>query len=228
MNTTTPSPMGFPCPPISSLQTLVDDTDPRIVYSDGWSTAGSAGLECNGTTHASFHVAGTSTTATFTFEGVGVQVYGTIATTGSPTTTFQVDDLPLYTFTFNTNTGGQTSYRVELYTSPFLEPANHTLIISSIGDTSPEIFLDYITYNPIPSLDLSISSGTTASVPSLAAQSTNDAASTGNSTLLNAGALAGGVIGGLALGFILGIISSFILFQRYKKRKVAQENVQGI
>lgn len=157
--------------------------------------------------------------------GVSVQVYRTIATTGSPMTTFQVDDLPLYTFTFSTNTGNQTSYRVQLYTSPFLNPANHTLVISSIGDTSPEIFLDYIVYNPIPSLDLSTNT-LTSTVTIVSSSATNDfatASSTNDRALLTAGSLAGGVIGGLVLDFVLGIILTFIMFRGKEKKRLSMK-----
>jgi hypothetical protein len=57
----------FPCPSTSSLQALVDDRDPRIIYSDNWFEAGTPGFECEGTTHGA---EGANATATLNFNGV--------------------------------------------------------------------------------------------------------------------------------------------------------------
>ncbi|KIK56889.1 hypothetical protein GYMLUDRAFT_776155 [Collybiopsis luxurians FD-317 M1] len=215
MATTTSSSLGFPCPSTSSLQALVDDTDvARIRYSDGWFTSGTEGLECNGTTHGSAHQAGTQTTATFDFEGVGVQVFGTIGPGGIPTSTYQVDDLPVFTFTFNSNTGTNTNYRVQFYTSPFLEAGNHTLVISSIGEGSSQMFLDYIIYNPVPSASTSTLPSLTSSTASATAAALS---SSSTSTSVSAGALAGGIVGGTFLGLVLGILLAYMILRRRQK-----------
>ncbi|KAF9049680.1 hypothetical protein BDP27DRAFT_1454715 [Rhodocollybia butyracea] len=124
---------SFPCPPTSSLQILVDDSDPRILYSeDGWFDGGTSGFECGGTTHGNN---GTNATATLNFNGIGVQVFGTIGDAptsgdGSPSSTYQIDDLAASTFNFEAN--GQNNYRIQFYSSPLLNSGNHTLVITAL------------------------------------------------------------------------------------------------
>lgn len=60
--------MSSACPSNTASQILVDDRDPRISYSPGWELEGTAGKECNGTTHDSDHI--TDVAASFSFEGV--------------------------------------------------------------------------------------------------------------------------------------------------------------
>ncbi|KAE9406493.1 hypothetical protein BT96DRAFT_987632 [Gymnopus androsaceus JB14] len=79
--------MSSACPPNTTSQILVDDTDPRIIYSDGWIEAGVVGSECDGTVHGSNSIPGA--TASFSFEGTGIEVYGTVpATNFTPTASF--------------------------------------------------------------------------------------------------------------------------------------------
>ncbi|KIK56890.1 hypothetical protein GYMLUDRAFT_61734 [Collybiopsis luxurians FD-317 M1] len=208
MTTTTSPSLGFPCPSTSSLQALVDDSDvARIQYSDGWTIAGNPDFECHGTTHGS----GTQTTATFNFEGIGVQVFGTIGPGGIPPSTYQVDDLPVFNFTFNSNTGTNTYYKVQFYTSPLLEAKSHTLVISTIGEGPSQMFLDYIIYNPIPS-------ASTSALPSLTSSTTSATAaalsSSSTSASISGGALAGGIAGGTFLGLVLGILLAYIILRR--------------
>ncbi|KAF5356720.1 hypothetical protein D9757_012529 [Collybiopsis confluens] len=231
MATTTTSSLDFPCPSTSSFQVLVDDSDlAQIKYSDGWLTAGARGFECNATTHGSVHVTGTHTTATFSFEGIGVQVYGTIAPNGIPTSTYQLDDLALFTFTFNANTGNTTNYRVQYYASPVLEPGNHTLVISSDGPVgSSQMFLDYIIYNPVPSYVSDASSGagtsTSSALPSITSLSGSGPSTSHSAISFSTGALAGGIIGGTILGLLLGILFSLITFWKRKQRNSTSTDI---
>ncbi|KAF9049675.1 hypothetical protein BDP27DRAFT_1155123, partial [Rhodocollybia butyracea] len=132
----------------------VDDSDPRIAYSaDGWFTGGSSGLECNATTHGSN---GTHATASLSFTGVGIQVFGTVGAvnesqpgsngSGSPASTYQIDKSPATTFVFPAN--NQANYRTQFYASPLLEPGSHTLVITAIGNNGSQLWLDYILYYP--------------------------------------------------------------------------------
>ncbi|KIK66152.1 hypothetical protein GYMLUDRAFT_82524 [Collybiopsis luxurians FD-317 M1] len=130
------------CPSIPTSQVLVDDTDSRVVYSGSWVKEGLAGIECRGTTHGS-----SNGTAEFTFNGVAIQVYGTIGSkNGSNTTSsYQVDDLPSYTLNFKGD--GTTHHHLRFYSSPTLESGSHKLAISVPARKGNEIFLDYIIYN---------------------------------------------------------------------------------
>ncbi|KAE9406485.1 hypothetical protein BT96DRAFT_254697 [Gymnopus androsaceus JB14] len=206
------------CPPNSTSQILVDDTDPRIVYSAGWVEAGTPGSECDGTTHGSNFIPGA--TATFTFEGVGVQVFGTVGSPdGSPTSTYQVDGAVPSTFIFNAN--GITNYRVLFYSSPALDSGTHTLVMTSVGNDTTEIFLDYIVYNPMPS------SSSTSSLISIGAVPSNDPATTpipsasaGHAESSSVGAIAGGAVGAVA-GLVLGVALMYF-FMRRRNRKLKE------
>ncbi|KIK54202.1 hypothetical protein GYMLUDRAFT_249801 [Collybiopsis luxurians FD-317 M1] len=212
--TATTSALGFPCPATSFSQILVDDSDvARIDYSNGWIIEGNKTFECNGTTHGSAHKAGTLTTATFSFEGLSVQVFGTVGINGDPTSSYQLDDLPPFLFTFNASTPAareSINYRVQFYTSPQLEPGFHTLVISSLGEGSGQMFLDYILYNPITSAQTR-----SINLPSSTFSETSTTVTPHCTSTISAGAFAGGVVGGTTLGLILGIILLF--FQRRKK-----------
>ncbi|KAE9406486.1 hypothetical protein BT96DRAFT_915428 [Gymnopus androsaceus JB14] len=231
----------------SGTTILVDDADPRIVYSAGWLKEGLPGLECEGTTHGSNFIPGA--TATFTFEGVGVQVFGSVGSPdGSPKSTYQVDGAVPSTFTFNAN--GLNNYHLNFYSSPALDPGNHTLIMTSIGNNTTEIFLDYIVYNPMPSssstsslisTSSAVSSGDPATVttpmPLASAVSSSDPAtvttpipiaSAGHVASSSAGAIAGGVVGAVA-GLALGLVLMYTLMRRrireLKGRLEANHNV---
>ncbi|KAF9073901.1 hypothetical protein BDP27DRAFT_1359793 [Rhodocollybia butyracea] len=209
----------FPCPPASSLQTLVDDGDPRIIYSEGWAKAGNPMFECEGTTHGS---QAPNVTATLNFSGVGVQVVGTVgipASDGSPSSTYQVDDLPTSTFVFTTK--GQANYRIQFYSSPLLNAGDHKLVITSLGNDNSRIWLDYILYYAPTNVSASISSTIsmpTASTLSMPTSSTSSMplASISPETSTNVGAITGGVLGS-ALGIILGAFISYIILRRKHK-----------
>ncbi|KIK56888.1 hypothetical protein GYMLUDRAFT_1012313 [Collybiopsis luxurians FD-317 M1] len=217
MTATTNSALSFPCPSTSLSQVLVDDMDlAHIQYADGWGLDGNKDFECNGTTHGAIN--GKSTTATFWFEGVGVQVFGTIGTGSSPISTFQVDNLPAYTFSLDSKAKA-TLYGIQYYTSPPLEPGNHTLVIASIWQGSTQMFLDYIVYNPIPN---AITSTITSTLTCSATFVTAAGLSTGpQSKVISSGTLAGSVIGGTVLGLALGIFLTVIVFRKHKKSKVS-------
>ncbi|KAF9049681.1 hypothetical protein BDP27DRAFT_1304648 [Rhodocollybia butyracea] len=227
----------FPCPPASSFQTLVDDNDPRILYSGGWTNAGDPGFECEGTTHGA---EGPNVTATLNFNGacsrlassdccslihisgVGVQVFGTVGTPdGSPSSTYQVDSLPASTFVFNANS--QTNYHIPFYASPLLNAGNHTLVITSLGNNNSRIWLDYILY--YPTTNELVSNSSEPSIPSTSTSSTSASSSATNTThgaSTNTVAIVGGVLGSV-VGIILAIIFAYIILRW--RRKHAYQSV---
>ncbi|KAF9018344.1 hypothetical protein BDP27DRAFT_1440248 [Rhodocollybia butyracea] len=116
----------FPCPSASSLYTLMDDHDPNIIYSAGWSLAGTPGFECQ--TTATGSEPGNTGTARLHFSGVGVEVYGTV-------------DVPM----------GPRNLHIKLMIYQhlyFLSPGNHTLLITALGNNGSRVWLDYILYYP--------------------------------------------------------------------------------
>ncbi|KAJ3773874.1 hypothetical protein FB446DRAFT_640813 [Lentinula raphanica] len=206
---------SYPCPLLTSTQVLVDDAHPRILYSPGWELGGNPGYECKGTTHTAQNTL--NSTATFAFVGTHVEVFGTVGPEkGPPTSIYQVDDLPVSTYTFPVN--GGVNYRVPFYMSPLLELGNHTLtIVIEPGDkkSQPKFCLDFIVYD---------SSGP-ASIPSLSASSTSSStplsspaltSPTHSSSSINVTVASGvaGSLGGLIIGLCLAVI--FLCFVHHK------------
>ncbi|KAJ3914519.1 hypothetical protein F5877DRAFT_70645 [Lentinula edodes] len=196
---------SFPCPPLLSSEVLVDDTDPRLIYSTGWVNGGTPGLECEGTTHGSRNDPQPST-VTFTFDGVGVGVFGSVHhDDGSPTSIYQLDDLPNTVFTFSAN--GMDNYRVPFYRSPSLDPGNHTLvmILPPTSGSVEGLWVDYVVYTSTPSIETFSSN--------LTRRNTCTAS------------VAGGVAGSI-MGTMIGMISMFIIM-RWKKGDVSSTSIQG-
>ncbi|KAJ3992861.1 hypothetical protein F5050DRAFT_1679132 [Lentinula boryana] len=201
---------SFPCPLVSSSEVLVDDTDSRILYSSGWTLGGVPGSECEGTTHESDYTV--NSTATFTFLGVGVKVFGTIGyQENSPTSIYNLDNSNSSQLTFPTN--GQTNYRVPFYRSPLLNPGDHTLtIIVPPGDKNGRLYLDYIIYNPIPTSTSYATIVTTSVIRSASALSTPASTHSTSVNTIQVG-VAGGLVG-LAAGIALTLIVLRIIRMR--------------
>ncbi|KAJ3892030.1 hypothetical protein GG344DRAFT_76343 [Lentinula edodes] len=208
---------SFPCPLLSSSAISVDDADLRIVYSSGWTTGGRIGFECEGTTHVASR--SMNSTAIFTFEGIGVEVYGTVGTGESPTSTYQVDDLSNSQFEFVFPVLNlQNNYRVPFYRSPSLEPGNHTLTIMVLPEatTAGQFYLDYIIYNPIPTFTLP-SPAATIIGSTYSTLSTCTAGTTPYPSSAAVPAIAGGVVGSIA-GVVVGMILTFALLRKIRIR----------
>ncbi|KAF9073909.1 hypothetical protein BDP27DRAFT_1416607 [Rhodocollybia butyracea] len=203
---------AFPCPITSTLYTLVDDSDPGIIYSDGWFTGGLIGSECKATTHGTFNKP--NVTAMFHFSGVGVEVYGTVGNKdGSPASTYQVDDLPAHTFFFSAN--NQSNYRTQFYASPLLSPGNHTLLITALGNDGSQVWLDYILYYPSSNESL-VSNSSSQPGPSLSPSVTSEPSAVTNSNAPSVVEIVGGVLGGI-VGILLVLIFAYILLLRRRK-----------
>ncbi|KAJ3982669.1 hypothetical protein F5890DRAFT_1415287 [Lentinula detonsa] len=201
---------SFPCPLLSSSEVLVDDADPRILYSSsGWTLGGVPGSECEGTTHESVYTV--NSTATFTFLGIGVEVFGTIGNKEtSPTSIYNLDNSTSSQLTFPTN--DETNYRVPFYKSPLLSPGDHTItIIVPPGNKNGQLILDYIIYNPAPT-STSYATITTSVYRSASAISTP--ASTHSTSVNTIPVGVAGGLGGLAAGIALTLIVLRIIRMR--------------
>ncbi|KAJ7887023.1 hypothetical protein B0H14DRAFT_2696352 [Mycena olivaceomarginata] len=122
---------------------IVDERDTAIQYSTGWNNAG-AFLEFDGTTRWS-SIEGS--TATFTFVGSSVTVYGSVA--GNPAQaglSFMVDKSLIGSY--SAKQGGTALYHEALYVSPTLSEGSHTLVITqNAAQSGGVIYLDYIMYD---------------------------------------------------------------------------------
>ncbi|KAF8916686.1 hypothetical protein CPB85DRAFT_1431999 [Mucidula mucida] len=126
----------------------VDDTDPRIKFSAGWSSGG-INAEFNATAHGTT-VQGAS--VVFSFSGTHVEVYGTIyqlnGSEPAPISSYTLDDSSLATFVPTRQT--DTQYQQLFYSSPVVDDGEHVLAITSTIEDS-HFWLDYFAYYPSPS-----------------------------------------------------------------------------
>ncbi|KAF9073905.1 hypothetical protein BDP27DRAFT_1359796 [Rhodocollybia butyracea] len=178
----------IPLSSTSSSETLVDDSDPRISYL-----------------------------------GIGVQVYGTVGDavpqsqpgSGSPASTYQVDDLPTSLFVFPGN--NQNNYGIQFYASPLLDPGNHTLLITALGNNGSELWLDYIVYfsaldsstnESVPNSSETPSPPASSSSPKSGSTATNTTHKTSPKVEIISGVL------GSVMGFFLVLVLAYIIRRR--------------
>ncbi|KAJ7441116.1 hypothetical protein FB451DRAFT_1299070 [Mycena latifolia] len=124
---------------------IVDDRDADIQYASTWNDAGSA-VEFNGTTKWS-PLQGS--TASFTFVGTSIIVYGTVGANSPETSlSFAVDGSIRGSYISPTGLPSAI-HHAPLWTSPMITNGSHTLVITqqTAVQTGGVIFLDYIQYN---------------------------------------------------------------------------------
>ncbi|EIW77875.1 hypothetical protein CONPUDRAFT_62059 [Coniophora puteana RWD-64-598 SS2] len=125
---------------------IVDDHDDRVQYSEGWFTSGSYPEYLN-TTHAAI---GVGQTATLSFTGVSISVYGTLSgfgLGGIPTSQYVVDGAEPVSFTAPNISGA--SYHYQYFSSDLLEDGTHSLVVTNTNDGT--FWLDFFEYLPSPS-----------------------------------------------------------------------------
>ncbi|KAF7364582.1 hypothetical protein MVEN_00327200 [Mycena venus] len=126
---------------------IVDDQDPLIKYSGTW-TRGGASQEFDSTTMSSTTA---GSTASFTFVGTSITVYGTVAAKNlkpQATWSFVVDGSITGTYTPPNNMTSDIHHEA-LWTSPAGSITNgtHELVITQSAAASDDVlFLDYILY----------------------------------------------------------------------------------
>ncbi|KAI0340849.1 hypothetical protein BDW22DRAFT_355577 [Trametopsis cervina] len=133
----------------NSSALIVDDQDPRVQYSSGWENVASSSAEYDSTKSGATSA---GQTASFTFTGTGVEVYGSLGSIdvyGRPVTTYSVDGGRSSTYQAPVLDPGLVELHVMFYRSPPLSPGQHTLVITNTNGTKPtEYWLDYIVYTP--------------------------------------------------------------------------------
>ncbi|KAI1784079.1 hypothetical protein LXA43DRAFT_902313, partial [Ganoderma leucocontextum] len=147
----------------SSGWVFVDDADPRIQYSRGWQ-AFVNGSELDGTKHGA---AAAGLTASFSFTGTQVAVVGSLGSVdvhGIPTTLYALDGVEAGLYTAPVIAPGFFELNVTFFSSKSLAPGEHTLVVTNVNGTSPNVFwLDFIGYIP--------SAASTTTAPSSTSQS---------------------------------------------------------
>ncbi|KAJ7061334.1 hypothetical protein C8F01DRAFT_1369512 [Mycena amicta] len=137
---------------MTSNTAIVDDRSLRVTYGGSWVEGGSPN-EFNGTTK---YTTQQGSTASFTFFGTSVTVFGTTAAYSDPQSSmdFLVDDSIRGTYTPASDLGADTHHSV-FYTSPTLSEGPHTLTMTqTAAQENGVIFLDYIMYNTSRAADV--------------------------------------------------------------------------
>jgi hypothetical protein len=205
--------------------TIVDDTNPGIVYKGTWITGGSPG-EYDITTHGTDQA---GSIAIFTFNGratfsevdtksfydlplhcpgTSIAAYGTLGPGGTPITTYDLDNSALVVY--SAPVVGDPVFNTLFYQSPVLSNGPHSLVITFLN-SSGIYWLDYLLYMPSPTPNSSsLASG--AATSSAGVPTTTHASITAQSAPV--GVIVGGVLGGLLL---LLALFSILLYYRYRQ-----------
>ncbi|KAF8197020.1 hypothetical protein BJ912DRAFT_95600 [Pholiota molesta] len=135
-----------------------DDRDTIINYSSGWTRGGNT-ADVDGT---STWTTVNGSTATITFTGVQISVYGTIPVILPKTTSsYSIDGGPptLFTAPFQIQGSGTANtyfFQQLYYQSPILTPNTpHTLVVTSTVNSGTQFFLDFMKVEPASSTSTS-------------------------------------------------------------------------
>ncbi|KAF8586840.1 hypothetical protein K439DRAFT_1614809 [Ramaria rubella] len=188
--------------------TIINNRDPAIVYSSGWSPIGSGATKDMLT-----RVAGA--TATYNFTGIGITVRGTQGTPGGNSTvsTYSIDGVYQANYTVPDTNGIDKNFT--FYNSgPNLSNQQHTLLITNLNKNA-WYWLDtlLVTWDSSPSTNAtststsSVVGASTAALP-FAASSSHSATPTGT--------IVGSALGGAVL---FGLLTVGTLVYLWRKRR---------
>ncbi|KAF8064018.1 hypothetical protein FPV67DRAFT_1782385 [Lyophyllum atratum] len=201
-----------PPPALKNTAVDIDDTDNRIIYAGAWLLSGEPD-ENQATAHGS---ADPGATATLTFTGSSIAVYGTITETrpgfGARLSTYTIDGAnPVV---FRPSPAANVLYKQLFFQSPTLGDGQHTLVVTAGAGDLP-LWLDFFQVNSsssTPTTSFSSIIAPASSQPSDSSTHPFQLTSSGSSR--HGGAIAGGVIGSL---LFLGLVA-FIVFRRRRKQ----------
>ena len=116
---------------------------------------------------------------------------------GVPSTTYTIDGVLAGNYTAPVVAPGYALLNRTFFTSPTLDPGAHSLVITNVNGTAPNMFwLDYLLYSPSHA---EASTNATGSMAASAVSTTIATADMGaSSSKSNVAPITGGVIGGLA------------------------------
>ncbi|OJT10297.1 hypothetical protein TRAPUB_13165 [Trametes pubescens] len=161
---------------------VVDDSDHRILYSDGWEIANPPLAY-----HSTLHVAAKAgLTATFNFTGTWITVLGCGGDTdhtGWPSTAYDIDGMRYKVLTPDKTASPDTRfYNVTFFTSPELPAGDHTLVITNLNGTAPNTYwFDWLEFH---SADFDAHPTTSSSKQSVSTSSTASQSSDAGTALV--------------------------------------------
>ncbi|EDR06514.1 uncharacterized protein LACBIDRAFT_328717 [Laccaria bicolor S238N-H82] len=200
------------------MATTIDDTDSSIGYSSGWALLQGSTRQWNGTVHSTSTV---GATATFSFRGTGVAVYGTLPagpSTAATQSQYAIDSgVPV-----NVSIASQTDavYADLFFLSPLLTDGLHTLVITNEG-TSVEYQLDRIDYNASVNVPVTVSGSSGSSISktvSTTSSVSHSAAATSPAASSAKSAPVGTIVGSIAAGLLVVLIALLIYFNCRRRK----------
>ncbi|KAF8816634.1 hypothetical protein BYT27DRAFT_7181457 [Phlegmacium glaucopus] len=197
----------------------IDDHNPLVFYSPNSSwTRGGAAADFDGT---STFTASPGASATLTFTGTEISVWGTITFLANNTPTFVLSSYSIdngTATTFNASEQAAFVFQQKLFQSaPLSASTPHTLVATL--DNNATFFIDYFLITPVVSS--TSSSATSSSSSTLSTTSTIPTASSSaqsHSSKVPLGPVLGGTLGGVALL----IIAIFVFW--FSRRRLKDEN----
>lgn len=202
------------------MATTVDDMNSSISYSSGWVLLQGSTRQWNGTVHSTSTV---GATATYSFRGTGVAVYGTLPAGPSTSITqsqYAIDSgIPV-----NVSLASQTDavYAQLFFLSSLLSDGLHTIVITNAG-SSVEYQLDRIDYNASVNVPVSTVSGSSGSSLSQTVRTTSSvshsaAATSPASSSAKSAPPVGTIIGSIAAGLLVVLIALLIYFNCRRRK----------
>ncbi|KAF7361025.1 hypothetical protein MSAN_01132800 [Mycena sanguinolenta] len=85
-------------------------------------------------------------TATLTFEGTSIAVFGTVGNEGQGRLNFSVDDGTPGFFGISATSRSEVTHNTRFWISPLLEETEHTLTVTVDSNSNVSLFLDYFVY----------------------------------------------------------------------------------
>lgn len=201
-----PSGKSSSLPALPCFFNCVPDNDPRVIYSPNWS------LHSQGTFQTSHQTDVIGSSLSFTFNGSGITVFGSIPASNAahrpPTAVYAVDAAE--PFTTAEPLAAKPILRQPLFSASHLSNGTHTLVVNvtDVQAASP-YSIDFFFVSPMPSSPAPSSSSSLA--PSSA--SSVVAAHASNATV---GILAG-ILGSAV--FILLCLTAFLLILRRRRQR---------
>ena len=155
---------------------------------------------------------------------------------GVPSTSYAIDGKVLSNYTAPTVESGTFESDVLYFTSPTLDQGKHTLAITNLNGTAPNVFwLDYILYAPTPLDEPATSIASDNAAPTSKSSSSSSPSSTSTEVPVsitttesrtNVGAIAGGAAaGGVVLLAILGLLALWLLRRRRRRHQTDSHGI---
>jgi len=205
---------------------IVDDSDSRMVYSpaDLWYNGG-VPQEVDGTTHWTIS---TGVTASLTFTGTYIEVYGTIDIPGvnshnnmGPVSTYSIDGAPATTFTGTLMAVKQ--YKVLFFQSPTLQEEIHTLVITVSAGFYVLDYLQYLPFSNTTATSTPVSTSMLFTSQGQASGATTFPTPVSHSSVnVPTGALVGGIIGAVVLLLLVSLVA-----WHFRRKSIASRNLSA-